>query len=146
MYNLNYEMMKLKKINGNIQLVLALVIMLVIASCGGKESEVGSASLISGADNKTWKADKELNAAGEKEALSEQEEAETMQFYADGRFALGGSGTLQTGTWAFDEAAKRLTLNFENQEAAETFDVATLTEDKMVLKAPDGSEMRLEAE
>lgn len=138
--------MNLKEINSKIKLVLAVVLMLVITSCGGGEGEVGSDSLISGPDSKTWKAEKELNAAGDKEGLTDQEEAETMQFYADGRFALGGGGSLQTGTWAFDQAAKKLTLNFENQEMAETFDVTKLTEDEMTLKGNDGSEMQLQAE
>lgn len=138
--------MNLKKINSKVQVLMALLLMLVVASCGGGENEVGSDSMISGTDSKTWKAEKELNAAGDNQELTEQEEAATMQFYADGRFALGGGGTLQTGTWAFDQAAKRLTLNFENQEMAETFDVTKLTEDEMTLKGNDGTEMRLQTE
>ncbi len=138
--------MNLKKINSQVQVFLALVLMVIITSCGGNEAEVGTDSLISGTDNKTWTADEEINASGEEEELTEPEEAATMQFYADGRFALGGGGTLQTGTWAFDQAAKRLTLNFENQEMAETFDVTKLTEDEMILKGNDGTEMRLQSE
>jgi hypothetical protein len=138
--------MNLKAINVKVQVIIALLFMVIVSSCGGNETEVGSESLISGSASKTWKADRELNAAGDKDKLTKDEKSETMQFYADGRFALGGGGTLQTGTWSFDQAGKRLTLNFENQDMAETFDVTKLTEDVMVLKANDGSEMRLKAD
>lgn len=137
--------MNLKRIIAFGQTILALLIVVVMASCGS-EDKVGSESMISGADSKTWKADQELDASGKKEKLTREEVDETMQFYADGRFALGGGGTLQTGTWSFDQSAKRLSLNFENQETAETFDVTKLTDDEMNLKASDGSEMRLKAE
>ena len=138
--------MNLKKINTFGQFLFALCMVLVMTGCGGGEDKVGADSMISGPDSKTWKAEKELNAAGDKDKLTDEEESETMQFYADGRFALGGGGTLQTGTWSFDQAAKRLTLNFENQQAAENFDVTKLTDDEMTLKAADGSEMRMKAE
>lgn len=138
--------MNLKKANILGQYVLALLVMLVMASCGGDKEKVGSESMISGASSKTWKANKELNAAGDKDKLTKDEKGETMQFYADGRFALGGGGTLQTGTWAFDQAAKRITLNFENQNVAENFQVNKLTDNEMHLVAADGSEMHLKAE
>lgn len=67
-----------------------------------------------------------------------------MQFYADGRFALGGGGTLQTGTWSFDEAAKRLSLQFEDQEVTENFEVVKLDDDELDLRADDGTLMELE--
>ncbi|MBC5992821.1 lipocalin family protein [Pontibacter cellulosilyticus] len=124
---------------------MAMMLVVVLWSCGGNE-EVGSESMISGANSKTWKADKELNAAGDKDKLSDAEKQETMQFYADGRFALGGGGELQTGTWNYDQAAKRLSLQFEGQDVTENFEVTTLKDDKMVLKASDGSTMELEAE
>jgi hypothetical protein len=128
------------------QTVFGLLVMLIMVSCGNSKEEVGSESMISGATNKTWKADKELDASGEKDKLTREENDQAMQFYSDGRFALGGGGTLQTGTWSFDKSANRLTLNFENQEMAENFEVTKLTDDEMNLKAADGSEMRLKAE
>lgn len=137
--------MILKQINIINQAVLVLFIMLITVSCGGSEEKVGSESLISGATNKTWKANKEFDASGEKNKLTQEEESEAIQFYSDGRFALGGGGTLQTGTWSFDQSANRLTLNFENQDMSENFEVTKLTDDEMNLKAADGSEMRLKA-
>ena len=125
--------------------LITMMLVVLLWSCGGKD-EVGNESMISGNSSKTWKANKELNAAGDKEKLSSEEKQETMQFYADGRFALGGGGTLQTGTWTFDQTANRLSLQFEGQDMTENFEVTRLTDNKMTLKASDGSTMELEAE
>ncbi len=122
---------------------MAVLLTIAFTSCGNKE-EIGSESMISGADSKTWVADIEENAAGEEQALTDAEQAQTMQFYADGRFALGGGGTLQTGTWSFDEAAKRLSLQFEDQEVTENFEVVKLDDDELDLRADDGTLMELE--
>ncbi len=126
-------------------LILAFVFIITLAGCGDND-KVGSNSLISGSNSKTWKADKELTATGEKDKLTDEEKQASMQFYADGRFALGGGGMLQTGTWSFDQTAQRLTLQFEDQEMTENFEVLKLTEDKMELKAADGSVMKMESE
>lgn len=118
---------------------------LMLVSCGS-DDKAGSESMISGESNKTWSASKEVNAAGGKEKLSKEEKAQSLQFYADGRFAMGGGSALETGTWAFDPSAKRLSLQFANQNVTENFDVLKLTDDEMRLKAENGSEMVLEAE
>ena len=124
---------------------MAALLVFIMVSCGGEDT-VGSDSLLSGADNKTWHAAKELNAAGENEPLKQEEQKETLQFYADGRFAMGGGSTLQTGTWSFDQSAKRLSLNMEGQEGTMNFEVEKLTDDELRLKTPDGSTMELEAD
>lgn len=126
-------------------LAFVLVLSMSIVACGDKD-KVGSENLITGTNSKTWKANKELDAAGDKEKLTKEEKQETMQFYADGRFALGGGGMLQTGTWSYDQSAKRLSLQFEDQDVTENFEVLKLTDDQMELKAADGSVMKLEAE
>jgi len=118
---------------------------LMLVSCGSGD-EAGSESMLSGGSNKTWTASKEVNAAGDKEKLSGEEKAQSLQFYADGRFAMSGGSALETGTWSYDPAAKRLTLQFANQNVTENFDVVKLTDDEIRLKAEDGSEMLLEAE
>ncbi|WP_299822558.1 lipocalin family protein [uncultured Pontibacter sp.] len=125
--------------------LITMMLVVVLWSCGGNE-EVGTESMLSGASSKTWKANKELNAAGDKDKLTKEEKQETMQFYADGRFALGGGGSLQTGTWTYDQTAKRLSLQFEGQDMTENFEVTKLTDSKMELRATDGSVMQMEAE
>lgn len=122
--------------------LLAMLFAVVLASCGGEE-KVGSESMISGTSSKTWKADKELTASGDKDKLTDAEQEETMQFYADGRFAMGGGGALETGTWSFDQSAKRLTLQFEDQNMTENFEVTKLTDKEMTLKDAQGGTMEL---
>ncbi|MCX2738384.1 hypothetical protein [Pontibacter anaerobius] len=124
--------------------LLALLLAVTITSCGGNKEEVGSESMISGTSSKTWVADKEKSATGDKEKLTDAEKEQTMQFYADGRFALGGGGSLQTGTWSFDQTAKRLTLQFEGADMTENFEVLKLDDDELDLKASDGSMMEME--
>lgn len=124
--------------------LLALVLAITISSCGGNEEEVGSESMIAGQNSKTWVADKEVDAAGDKDKLTDAEKEQNMQFYADGRFALGGGGMLQTGTWSFDQPAKRLTLQFENEDMTQNFEVLKLDEDEMDLRAEDGTVMEME--
>lgn len=126
-----------------LQTLLALLLAVVLASCGG-EDKVGAENMISGPSSKTWVADEQLDAAGEEVEQAEAANG-SMQFYADGRFALGEGGQLRTGTWSFDQSARRLTLQFENDNVSENFEVTKLTEDEMNLKAPDGAEMKLKA-
>ena len=102
--------------------------------------------MISGGSSKTWKASKETTASGDKDKLTKDEKQETMQFYSDGRFAMGGGGSLETGTWAYDQAGKRLSLTFQDQTNAEVFQVEKLTDKEMTLVAGDGSKMELKAE
>lgn len=124
--------------------LLAMLFAVVLVSCGG-DDEVGSENMISGTNNKTWVADEEMDASGQEVEPVDTDEQGGMQFYADGRFALGERGVLRTGTWSFDPSANRLTLQFEDQDVTQTFIVTKLTEDEMNLKVPDGSEMKLKA-
>ncbi|OKL38946.1 hypothetical protein [Pontibacter flavimaris] len=124
--------------------LLALLLAITITSCGGNKEEVGSESMISGTSSKTWVADKEKNAAGDKEKLTDAEQDQTMQFYADGRFALGAGSALQTGTWTFDQTGKRLSLQFEGADMTENFEVMKLDDDEMDLRTPDGTVMEME--
>ena len=133
-----------KNVGAWMQTVIAMLLAVVLVSCGGDKA--GTESMLSGSGSKTWKAKKELNAEGDKEKLTDAEKDQSMQFYADGRFATGGASTLQTGTWEYDQAAKKLSLQFEGQNVQETFDVLKLSDDELRLKAGDGSEMVMEAE
>ncbi|WP_460925740.1 lipocalin family protein [Pontibacter brevis] len=127
-----------------LNMLLAMLFAVVLVSCGGN-NEVGSENMISGTNNKTWVADEEMNSSGQEVEPVDKDQQGGMQFYADGRFALGESGVLRTGTWSFDQSAKRLTLQFEDQNVTQNFEVTKLTEDEMNLKVPDGSEMKLKA-
>ncbi|WP_162427798.1 lipocalin family protein [Pontibacter pudoricolor] len=129
---------------GFLKTALTMLLAVTLVSCGGDKA--GTESMLSGTSSKTWKAKKELNTEGDKEKLTDAEKEQNIQFYADGRFAMGGASTLQTGTWTYDQGAKKLTLQFEDQNVSENFDVLKLSDDELRLKAGDGSEMIMEAE
>ncbi|MBF8964862.1 lipocalin family protein [Pontibacter sp. FD36] len=126
--------------------VMAFMLMAFMASCGGNGDDAGNANMISGGSSKTWKADKELTASGDKDKLTQEEKQETMQFYSDGRFAMGGGGSLETGTWTYDQAGRRLSLTFEGSDVSQNFTVEKLTDKEMHLVGGDGSKMELKAD
>lgn len=124
--------------------LLAMFLAVVLASCGGEE-KVGAENMISGPSSKNWIADEEMNSSGDEVEPVDKDKQGGMQFYADGRFAMGESGQLRTGTWSFDQQAKQLTVQFEDENVTRNFEVTKLTEDEMNLRVEDGSEMKLKA-
>jgi hypothetical protein len=135
----------LKQVKGYLTFVMAFVMMAFMASCGGNKDNAGNANMISGGSSKTWKAHKETTASGDRDKLTKEEKQETMQFYSDGRFAMGGGGQLETGTWNYDQAGRRLSLTFQNSDVSQNFTVEKLTDKEMHLVAGDGSKMELKA-
>ncbi|MCP2042570.1 lipocalin family protein [Pontibacter sp. HSC-36F09] len=136
----------LKQVKAYFTFVMAFVLMAFMTSCGGDKDNAGNANMISGGSSKTWKAAKETTASGDKDKLTSDEKDETMQFYSDGRFAMGGGGSLQTGTWTYDQAGRRLSLTFEGANESQNFTVEKLTDKEMDLVAGDGSKMEMKAE
>lgn len=136
----------LKQVKAYFTFVMAFVLMAFMTSCGGDKDNAGNANMISGGSSKTWKANKETTASGDKDKLTREEKDETMQFYSDGRFAMGGGGSLQTGTWNYDQAGKRLSLTFEGAAESMNFTVDKLTDKQMHLIAADGSRMEMKAD
>jgi hypothetical protein len=136
----------LKQVKGYLTLVMAFVMMAFMTSCGGDKDNAGNANMISGGSSKTWKAHKETTASGDRDKLTRDEKQETMQFYSDGRFAMGGGGSLQTGTWNYDQAGRRLSLAFEGADVSQNFTVEKLTDKEMNLVAGDGSKMEMKAD
>lgn len=131
------------------QILSLLVVLLLSAgtfSCGDKGTEGATSSMISGPSSKIWKADKELNAMGDKDKLTSDEKAEQIQFFANGNFTQTSKTESANGTWAYNESAKSLTLTYANQNVSETFAVTELDDDNLTLRAPDGSMLELETE
>ena len=137
--------LNLKQVKAYWSFVMAFLLVAVMSSCGG-DDKVGNENMISGGSSKTWKANKETTASGDKDKLTREEKDETMQFYSDGRFAMGGGGSLQTGTWNYDQAGKRLSLTFEGAAESMNFTVDKLTDKQMHLIAADGSRMEMKAD
>ncbi|EMR02365.1 hypothetical protein [Cesiribacter andamanensis] len=126
--------------------LLLLLPFLVLAACNNK-SEENPRQLIAGESSKVWKADKETNAQGDKERLSNTEEEQRMEFYANGTFQVREAGAFQGGRWNYNATQKELELTFDDrQDVKEVFHVQELSGNKMTLHAADGSTMKLKTD
>lgn len=125
---------------------LFLLIAFATVSCGDKGNETGNSSMISGDGSKTWKADRETTATGDKDKLTREEKKETVTFYSNGKFTMASPANTMGGTWVYDQGMKNLALQFDGNNVTENFKVEKLTDDDMKLVAGDGSTMELEAE
>jgi len=124
---------------------LLVLVALFTASCG-QDNKVGETSLLYGTDSKTWATDKETNAAGEKVAQTSADKKTELKFYANGSFNMSSPAQSMQGNYTFDQTAKKITLTPTGAPNSLTFDVVNLTDDEITLKAPDGSQMMLEAQ
>ena len=114
---------------------------LLVFGCTKKEEDPNK--LISGETSKIWRADRQTNAEGDKEKLTKEEKSEILQFYSNGTFSVNGTTATTQGKWVYDHGAKNLSLQFSGDNVSENFLVETLEDDKIKLKAPDGSIMTL---
>ena len=114
---------------------------LILTSCGDKKSENPS-EILAGSTNKAWHISKQMDSQGDKEKLSSEVKDETLNMYANGKFSIvDGVGTA-TGTWTV-EGSEKLVLHFDNENVTENFSITELKNDKIELKAGDGSSMVL---
>lgn len=127
-----------------LMLLWMLCISCMLLSCEKKGEDARRAFY--GDGTKTWHLVKEKNAEGKKEKLSDAEKRDILRFNSDGSFSANAAEGNAEGTWTYDPAAKLLTLQFAGASVTESHSVVDLTDDKIKLKAGDGSEMTLESE
>jgi hypothetical protein len=126
-------------------LFLLLPFMLMVA-CNNKEQE-NPRQLLASESSKTWIANRETDAAGEKQEFNDEEREQKMVFYANGAFQILNNTAFQTGRWNYNETQKELEITFDDrQDVKEVFHVQELENDKMVLHASDGSTLRMKPE
>lgn len=124
---------------------LLVLVALFAASCK-QENKVGDTNLLYGTESKVWKTDKETAASGEKVTQTSNDKKTELRFYANGNFNMSSPAQSMQGKYTFDQAAKKITLTPDGAPTSLTFDVVNLTKDEITLKAPDGSQMMLEAD
>ncbi|MBC6990966.1 DUF4923 family protein [Hymenobacter sp. BT491] len=124
---------------------LLVLVALLTASCS-QENKVGETNLLYGTDSKVWKTDKETSATGDKVAQTSADKKTELRFYANGNFNMSSPTQTMQGTYTFDQAAKKITLTPAGGPNSMSFDVVNLTKNEITLKAPDGSQMMLEAD
>ncbi len=135
------------KINNlkNYLMLLSFTLLLFGAGCQKKDT-VGNAGMLTGADSKVWKTEKETTASGEKDKVTKEEKQQEIQFFANGSFSMRSPTQNASGKWTYDAMAKNLSLQFVGSDLTENFQVLNLTDDELKLQAADGSQMVLETD
>ncbi|GAA4382641.1 lipocalin family protein [Hymenobacter koreensis] len=125
---------------------LFMLVTLFTFACGSKEGKVEGVNMLYGTESKVWKTHKEKDASGDKVKQTDAQEDEQIRFYANGQYNMTSQAQTVNGKYTFDQANKKITMTPENGNAANTFDVVTLTDDRLTLRSPEGAELQLEKE
>ncbi|WP_375433934.1 lipocalin family protein [uncultured Hymenobacter sp.] len=128
--------------------VASLLMLLVVftSACGSKEGKVEGVNMLYGAESKIWKTDKELDATGDKVKQTDAQEDDRITFFANGQYNMTSSAGAVNGKYTFDQAGKKIAMTPDGASQSNSFDVVTLTDDKLTLRSPEGAELRLEKE
>lgn len=118
-----------------------LLLLLVINGCTKKSdsASLSNEEKIAGTTEKTWTATRETNAEGDKDRLTRDEKKEKITFWRNGNVKMGDNDQAMSGQWSYQGST--LTMHFTGQDVTENFTVLELSNDKMQLKAGDGSEL-----
>ncbi|UOR05250.1 hypothetical protein MUN82_20245 [Hymenobacter aerilatus] len=126
--------------------LLTLMVLFLVASCGNKEGKVEGVNMLYGENSKTWKTDKQTNAGGDKVKQSDADEDQRVTFYANGQYNMASGAQTMNGKYDFDQAGKTITMTPDGASQSNTFNVVTLTDNKLTLKGTSGAELYLEKE
>ena len=116
----------------------------VAAGCGGGSDSMTNEEKIAGNEEKTWKAQKETDASGDKDKLTRDEKRETITFWRNGNVKMGDGNQMLSGQWKLE--GDNLGLVFAGSNVSENFTVLELDKNEMKLRAGDGSEMTMKAD
>ncbi|WP_162910687.1 lipocalin family protein [Hymenobacter oligotrophus] len=125
---------------------LLLMLTLVMYACGSKEGKVEGQNMLYGTESKIWKTRREEDATGDKVKQTSEQKQEEIRFFANGQYVMTSPTQSINGKYTFDQANKKITMTPDNGNMSNTFDVATLTDDRLTLRSADGAELQLEAE
>ena len=118
------------------------------AGDGGAGSGTAAANerveTLAGDVQKTWKAKREENAAGDKERLDRDERKERVIFYTNGNVTMTSDETSRQGKWTLND--NTLAIQFDGANVTENFTVVELDKNTLHLRAADGYEMKLKPE
>ncbi|RZK23953.1 MAG: hypothetical protein EOO63_17405 [Hymenobacter sp.] len=117
-----------------------LAFLFVVSSCGSDKGKVEGVNMLYGTSSKTWVTDKQTDAAGDKVKQSDADENMEISFTSGGTYA----GT-QSGKYVFDQAGKTITMTPEGSTSSNTFNVETLTDDKLTLVGTSGAKLMLKS-
>jgi hypothetical protein len=126
-------------------LLCAFILLFTAASCSDK-GKVEGANMLYGTNGKVWKTAKETNASGDKVKQTDEQKEESLHVFSNNTYTMTGAGGAVQGKFAFDQTAKTLTLTPDAGGTSNTFNVETLTDDKLTLVGSSGAKLTLEAE
>jgi hypothetical protein len=122
------------------------VLLFAAASCGSDKGKVEGVNMLYGTSGKVWKTAKETTAAGDKVKQTDAQEQETLHMFSNNTYTMTGTAGAVQGKFAFDQSAKTLTMTPDAGGTANTFNIETLTDDKLTLVGTSGAKLVLEAE
>jgi len=125
---------------------LLVLVSLFAASCSNDKGKVEGVNMLYGTDSKVWKTAKQTDATGDKVKQTNAQENEELRIFANGTYNMTGTNGAVNGKYAFDQAGKTITMTPDGATTSNTFAVETLTDNKLTLKAADGSALMLEAQ
>jgi hypothetical protein len=117
-----------------------LAFLFVVSSCGSDKGKVEGVNMLYGTSSKAWVTDKQTDAAGDKVKQSDADEDMEISFTSSGTYA----GT-QSGKYVFDQAGKTITMTPEGGTTSNTFNVETLTDNKLTLVGTSGAKLMLKS-
>lgn len=116
-----------------------ILFIFVLSGCNKGSDSMTNEEKIAGKDEKTWKAQKETDASGDKDKLTRDEKRQTITFWRNGNVKMGNGDQMMSGKWALQ--GENLSLEFTGSNVSENFTLLALDEDEIKLRAGDGSEL-----
>ena len=119
----------------------ALLFVFVVSGCNSKSDSMTNEEKIAGKEEKTWKAQRETDASGDKDKLTRDEKRQTITFWRNGNVKMGDGNEMLSGQWKLE--GNNLALVFTGSDVSENFTILELENDEMKLQAGDGSELTM---
>lgn len=118
-----------------------VLFLFALSGCSNKSDSMTNEEKIAGTEEKTWKAQKETDATGDKDKLTKDEKRQTITFWRNGNVKMGDGNQMMSGQWKLE--GSNLGLVFTGSDVSENFTLLELDNNEMKLKAGDGSEMTM---
>ncbi|MGI4975275.1 MAG: hypothetical protein ACRYGH_40535, partial [Janthinobacterium lividum] len=83
---------------------------------------------------------------GDKVKQTDEQKEESLHVFSNNTYTMTGASGAVQGKFAFDQTAKTLTLTPDAGGTSNTFNVETLTDNKLTLVGSSGAKLTLEAE
>jgi hypothetical protein len=121
-------------------LLSVVALLFVMSSCGSDKGKVEGVNMLYGTSSKAWVTDKQTDATGDKVKQDDAAQDQEISFASNGSY----SGS-QSGKYVFDQAAKTITMTPDGSTTSNTFNIETLTDDKLTLVGTSGAKLMLKS-